>query len=239
MQWQVVAEKSLVILRTVLAATYEGIDLLTARAVGDWAAHGWLVLPLLPYTNINNAEKLLTAPASELPGVHERAELILLEWFDTLRNPLSERCRRDLTSLELPTGEERVALFEQALKAYCHGCYGLVAPTLYTQIEGIIGSLEGYTGKNTYSRRAGEVSARNKLITAMREGETNILPRVRDAKAEATSACFALLSGRSDSPHVTRNHVAHGGVGFNSKREAVRALLFYMGVVKLLADAQR
>ena len=239
MQWQVVAEKSLVILRTVFTVTYEGIDFLTARAVRDWATHGWLVLPLLPYTNINNAEKLLTAPASELPGVRERAELTLIEWFDTLRHPLSERCRHNLASLELPFGEERVALFEQALKAYCHRCYGLVAPTLYTQVEGIIGSLEGYTGKNTYSRRTGEVSARNDLITALRGGKTYPLPRVGDAKAEATSACFTLLSGRSDAPHVTRNQVAHGGVGFNSKREAVRALLFYMGVVKLLADAQR
>ena len=83
------------------------------------------------------------------------------------------------------------------------------------------------------------MSARDELFTALREGETDLLPRVHDAKAEATRACFALLSGRSGAPHVTRNQVAHGGVGFSFEREAVKALLFYMGVVKLLADAQR
>ena len=235
MRWQDVIERVTATTVQLLAGVHQGVDLFASEALTTWAKHGWLVHPLLSYVRPDTVINLFATPV-DLPGSRERAERELLEWFDTLLEPLAERCRRDLRWLALADEEARLSLFNQALWAYRHKAYGLVAPTLYPQLEGIITSMKGYAADAVFSRRADRVKARDAWLSNLRQNATRLLPRTTDARFDALKAGLALLSEHSGAPHLTRHDVAHGGVGHNTKAEAAKALLVYMTVVGILAS---
>lgn len=201
-----------------------------ALGLRQWADRGWLIYPFLEVVRSVASLKPLSVITNSQDPVGARG---IVEMFDKYLPSLRSHARSRLGRLPLEQSQERVQFLDDALWAYSEARYSLVPPLAYSQSEGVLVSAWGVEAKALFSSHPTRVRQRLAAMEKYGSARTPPFRHISDAEVHAIEACVRQLSEPSSRSHVTRHRIAHGGLGFGSKTEAARSLLFYFAILRV------